>query len=78
MVSVRAAALWKKLLLSDTHADVRFVCADGCAGGEGAASAALPAHRCVLATASEYFAALFDRWDHSADGTGAPRTRRRS
>ena len=76
MVSVpaSAAALWKKLLLSDTHADVRFVCADGCAGGEGAASvlgapAALPAHRCVLATASEYFAALFDRWDHSADGT---------
>ena len=58
-------ATWEALLLSETFSDVRFVCAEG---GEE-----LPAHKAVLATASDYFHALFTGpWaDTHADGAVA-------
>ena len=65
MVKVPAvvASTWRNLLLSPTCSDVTIVC-----GGGEELPEELPAHTCVLASASEYFSNLFtDRWREQVD-----------
>lgn len=52
---------WSSLVFSERFSDVRFMCE--------ADDAEIPAHRCVLATASRYFAALFEGpWQENVEG----------
>eukprot|EP00966_Prymnesium_polylepis_P310354 7170536-Prymnesium_polylepis.1 len=62
-----AIATWENLLLSEVCSDVTFVCGDG---------ESLPAHTCVLASASAYFKQLFTGpWRASqTDGEGQLQT----